>query len=64
VYLTDEEQEFNENFAPYIHHNNIEGIFKELNDAHYNLSRNANPKPLFLDLSIKFNYLIHANKAE
>jgi DNA polymerase III subunit delta' len=62
--LTDEEQEFNENFAPYIHHNNIEGIFKELNEAHYNLSRNANPKPLFLDLSIKFNYLIHVNKAE
>lgn len=64
VYLTDKEQEFNEKFAPFIHHNNIEGIFKELNDAHYNLSRNANPKPLFLDLSIKFNYLIHANKAE
>jgi DNA polymerase III subunit delta' len=62
--LTDEEQEFNEKFAPYIHHNNIEGITKELNEAHYNLSRYAHPKPLFLDLSIKFNYLIHASKAE
>ena len=64
VHLTQEEYDFNQNFATFIHHNNIEGIFKELNDAHYNLSRYANPKLLFLDLSIKFNYLIHANKAE
>jgi len=64
VHLTQEEHDFNQKFAPFIHHNNIEGVFKELNEAHYNLSRNANPKPLFLDLSIKFNYLIHASKAE
>ena len=63
VQLSGEELTFNQKFAPFIHHNNAIDFYDELSIAHYNLGRNASPKPLLLDLSIKVNYLIHKAKA-
>jgi len=48
-----------EKFAPFIHEKNIFDIYKEINDAIYHIERNANPKILFTDLSIKLTRLIH-----
>jgi len=48
-----------ENFAPFIHGNNISDIDKELNDAIYHIERNGNSKIILLDLSIKLTRLLH-----
>lgn len=48
-----------ENFAPFINDQNIFEIYKEINNAIYHIERNANPKILFTDLSIKLTRLIH-----
>lgn len=48
-----------ENFAPFINDQNIFEIYKEINEAIYHIERNANPKILFTDLSIKLTRLIH-----
>lgn len=63
VNLGGEELAFNQKFAPFIHHNNAIDFYNQLSEAYYNLDRNASPKPLLLDLSIKVNYLIHQSKA-
>lgn len=59
VHLSGEELGFNQKFAPFINHNNAIAFYDELSNAYYNLERNASPKPLLLNLSIKVNYLIH-----
>ncbi len=41
----------------------IEQIATLLNDCHYHIGRNANPKILFLDASIQINKIIKAKKA-
>lgn len=64
VHLNGEELSFNQKFAPFIHHNNAIAFYEELSQVYYNLERNASPKPLLLDLSIKVNYLIHKEKGE
>lgn len=48
-----------ENFAPFVHGNNIQEIFKELSDAMYHIERNGNAKIVLTDLSIKLTRLIH-----
>lgn len=48
-----------ENFAPFVHGNNINDIFKELSDAAYHIERNGNAKIILTDLSIKLTRLIH-----
>lgn len=48
-----------ENFAPFINDQNIFEIYKEINNSIYHIERNANPKILFTDLSIKLTRLIH-----
>lgn len=48
-----------EKFAPFIHHNNIFDIYTALEEATYHVERNANPKVLFTDLSIKLTRYIH-----
>ena len=47
--------------APFVNGNNIELIFNELSDAIYHIERNANPKIVLTDLSIKLTRLIHQN---
>jgi DNA polymerase-3 subunit delta' len=48
-----------ENFAPFVHGNNINDIFKQLSDAIYHIERNGNAKIILTDLSIKLTRLIH-----
>lgn len=48
-----------ENFAPFVHENNIEDIFNALETAHYHIERNGNAKIVFTDLSIKLTRLLH-----
>ncbi len=45
--------------APYIHSENIESFYQFITDAVYYIERNANPKLVFLNLSIKLTKLIH-----
>ncbi len=45
--------------APFIHSGNIEAIYQSVTDAQYHIERNANPKLIFLNLSIGLTKLIH-----
>ncbi|MCO6501033.1 MAG: hypothetical protein J5I47_11760 [Vicingus serpentipes] len=45
-------------FAPYIHGANCLEIITVFNDAIYHIERNANPKILFLDVSLKLTKLL------
>jgi DNA polymerase-3 subunit delta' len=56
--LSQKQQQFLSKFAIYIHHNNIADFHEEINKAYYHLERNANPKVLFLDLSLKIFSLL------
>ena len=58
VNLQGEEREFLNKFATFINHKNVIELTNEFNDAHYHIERNANPKILFTDLSIKVNRLL------
>jgi DNA polymerase-3 subunit delta' len=52
-----------ENFAPFVHGNNIMDISNELQEAIYHIERNGNSKIVLTDLSIKLTRLLH-KKAE
>jgi DNA polymerase-3 subunit delta' len=57
--LLDEDQEkFLNKFSPFITHLNIVGLNETINKAYYHLERNANPKVLLLDVSLKFYALL------
>ncbi|WP_282788134.1 ATP-binding protein [Flavobacterium croceum] len=60
VYIEPKVEKFTlENFAPFVHGNNILEIFKEISDASYHIERNGNAKIILTDLSIKLTRLIH-----
>jgi DNA polymerase III subunit delta' len=62
VYYESSIESFNfSKFAPFITGNNINDIYKELNDAIYHIERNGNAKLILTDLSIKLTRLIHKN---
>ncbi len=48
--------------APYVNETNIEEIFKLLNESLINIERNANPKLIFINLSLSLTKLIHRKK--
>ncbi|MBA3900966.1 MAG: DNA polymerase III subunit delta [Bacteroidetes bacterium] len=52
------EAEFLKKFSPFIHGANCILITEELNKASYHIERNANPRILFLDLSLKLMKLL------
>jgi DNA polymerase-3 subunit delta' len=63
VFLTPKSPGFSlENFAPYVHSNNILEINNELNQAIYHIERNGNAKIILLDLSIKLTRLLHSKE--
>ena len=56
--VSDSEKNFLEKFKPFVNHQNISEINSIMNDAYYHMERNANPKILMLDVSIKFYKLL------
>lgn len=64
VYLEPKTDSFKlENFAPFIHNDNILEISDELQDAIYHIERNGNSKIILTDLSIKLTRLLHKKSA-
>ena len=60
VYMEPKVEKFKlENFAPFVHGNNIQDIFTALSDAIYHIERNGNAKMILTDMSIKLTRLIH-----
>ena len=60
VYMEIKTEKFKlENFAPFVHNNNILDISNELQDAIYHIERNGNSKIILTDLSIKLTRLLH-----
>lgn len=60
VYIEPNSKDFKlENFAPFVHGNNILDISKELQEAIYHIERNGNSKIILTDLSIKLTRLLH-----
>ena len=55
---TAEEALFIKNLIPFVHYNNVTQYEKLFTDAIYHIERNANPKILFLDMSLKLVKLI------
>jgi DNA polymerase-3 subunit delta' len=58
-----ETKDFIEKFSPFIHGSNCEQFVNELNKASFHIERNANPKILFMDLSLKANELLNIKEA-
>jgi len=52
VRLTKDEKDFVEKFSKIVQPQKVEKISHWINEAHYQLERNVNPKMVFLDLSI------------
>lgn len=64
VYLEPVTEKFKmENFAPYVHGNNILAITEAIENAIYHISRNGNSKIILTDLSIKLTRYLHKNAA-
>jgi len=50
--LDGEESKFVKNFAPFVHQGNLKQYMDLFNESIYHIERNANPRILFLDLTI------------
>lgn len=62
--VSSNENKFLEKFAPFIHGANCIEIIELFNDAIYHIERNANPKILFLDVSLKLTKLLRVKQPE
>ena len=56
--ITQKEEKFLEKFQPFINHKNISEINALMNEAYSHIERNANPKILMLDVSLRFYKLL------
>lgn len=56
--LLREEMDFMHKFSRFINLENTEGMLTVINDAHYHIERNANPRIVFTDLSFKLSDLL------
>lgn len=64
VFIEPKSEKFKlENFAPFVHENNIVEISDEIQDAIYHIERNGNSKIILTDLSIKLTRLLHKKSA-
>ena len=57
-----EELEFLKKFAPFVHIHNIEAITEEFNKTIFHIERNANPKIVLMDFSLKMNELLNLKR--
>ncbi len=62
--VSSNENKFLEKFAPFIHGANCIDIIELFNNAIYHVERNANPKILFLDVSLKLTKLLRVKQPE
>lgn len=62
VYLTTKEQQFSENFAPFINERNVYRIMNEMAAAQQHIEQNVNAKIVFFDFAIKMIVLIAPKK--
>lgn len=60
--LRDSEQDFVEKFAKATNQNMLEKISEQLNTAYFHIERNANPKILFLDMSLQIALILKSKK--
>ena len=61
VYLEPNTENFKlENFAPFVHANNINYIYKVINDGIYHIERNGSGVMILTDISIKLTRLLHS----
>ncbi len=61
---TSNENQFLVKFAPFIHGANCIEIIELFNEAYFQIERNANPKILFLDVSLKLTKLLRVKAFE
>lgn len=57
-HLPAEEQDFIHRFSRFITLRNADQLTQELNDAHYHVERNANPRMVFVDTSLRVGGLL------
>jgi DNA polymerase-3 subunit delta' len=61
VHLPSAELDFVKNFSKHLDFAKCEALVNELEKAHYHIERNANPKILFLDVSLQFVKILKFN---
>ncbi len=61
MHLPSMELEFIVKFSKFISLNQAQAIIHELEKAHYHIERNANPKILFLDVSLRLVSILKFN---
>jgi DNA polymerase-3 subunit delta' len=61
VHLTSAEREFARKVSTAVSMAKIEAMVSEMEKAHYHIERNANPKILFLDVSLQFVMILKFN---
>ncbi len=59
-HLPAEEQQFVAGFAKFVTLRNADSLTKELTDAHYHIERNANPRMVFVDSSLRLGGFLRA----
>ena len=60
--LEEEEENFVNNFAPFIHGENSISIFERIEKSIYGIERNANPKIIFYELSLQIIRLLKVKR--
>lgn len=58
TYLSVEEKNFSNRFAPFINEGNVIGIMNELNEAQRHIEQNVNAKMVFFDFALKMIVLL------
>ena len=61
MHLPSTELDFITKFSNFISLNQAQAIIDTLEKAHYHIERNANPKILFLDVSLRFVSILKFN---
>jgi DNA polymerase-3 subunit delta' len=58
VYLMGEEERFAQNFSPYVHARNVEGLARELNLAQEHIAQNGNARIVLTDMLLRIGKLL------
>ena len=58
-HLPSGEQQFVQSFSRFVTARNADQLTEELNTAHYHIERNANPRMVFVDASLRMGQQLH-----